>query len=980
MKPPRLYARDPATHVGIALLIDGVEVECDVPEGGTMAALSGLSVTWGRSTVLDAPAASTCNFTLVAGADYTATVRDRARVAVYAVAPDGTRTEVFMGLVSDVEVTHDDAPGTDTEVAVTAIDMSARLASMPLRGVFSSGLKVTFPAQTATARRTAMRSLMDVRAAALETPVFADGAGTSALAAYEADDPKAWDAWAALYAGLGFEVWPVGKYSEALLSSYLQMVATYATVSPYPYTRDISRASARVPLAPLTHETTTAKAPLPAPVLRACDVDLDGTSFGTGTGVVDTSGTSLQVNYTDSAGESRGVMRGNSTQVVTLDSLVDNATDAGESADRLWNTVPSSSGGFKDTWTVEGVTIDPDSVTETDNFHQAMLAMLDQAARILRPVLLFELPPWVPWRYATDPTLSVDNIVALLNGGTYTYTDGRWVLGLVLVVQRPATSSVATRVVVSPGSSVTVAHDDPAVVPSPGTRWSQQYATFSDGRYIWSGSAWVAPLYVSAGDAPAVAHTNWQVIPAPETAWPSGASALFTDGPYGWTGTAWTARSMTPQVWGEYPTLPHDDPRWTEPASVWAGGNYATFSDGPFRYASSAGTGVWNPVTLTEAGDTVAGATADAGPVPHTAWDHTYATFTISGGGTRRWDGTAWVRVNVVQPGGTYSWPSTDPNTVPEPHTAWATGQYVTLSDGAFRWNGSAWVAVTITATPYADVPADHDDARVVASPATTWEHDEYATFTDGEFGWDGAAWQPVTWTVQRINLATNPRGVLATNWSWSPGFGGVAAITMPTGTDTPDGEAGYRRATITTPDTGGFAGHGYTEPVTGTVGGNAGDVATLSMYVRPSVALTYTLNCSTRVGGLTGDSAASAPTPAPAGVWTRLAASITATKAYEGMRLNSNESVAGPAAGSTIDACCVLLEVGTTTGTYFDGSSPDTDTERHAWKGAANASASTLSTPYWGTQDTTWGGAPADATWNDVPAGMSWDDWTGDI
>lgn len=1196
------YTRDPATHVGIALVVNEVEVPC-YEVGGDPAALSGLSVTWGRSTVLEMASATTCDFTLVdpssapGGVDYAALVYPGALVQVYAVAPDGARSVVFVGVVSDAVVTHDAGANGDTEVAVTAIDPSARLSSSNLIGVFQADArKVTLPAQSASARRTALRTAMDTGALAITTPVVPDGGGTMALGPWEADAPKVWPTWSDFYGGLGFAVWPTGVYDSVNKYTVAVMNLTYAT-SFYPYTRDISRASARVPLAPLTHTTTTAKAPLPAAVLRACDTDLDGTSFAAGGGLVDSGSRRVQVDYTDTAGEAKAVAVGGSSMPVTaIESQVNNRDDASEALYRWYYSLPDSQ-AFDEGWGVEGLTVDPDSVTDTDDFHLVMLALLEQVSRILRPVLLTDLPAWVPWRYRTDPTLYTDAVVGLLNGGTYTYDDGRWVLGLVVSVHAAATSSVSQRVLVTPGATVTVAHDDPRVYPSPSSMWDQEYATFADGEFMWSGSAWVAPLYVHPGDTVAVPHDYWQVIAEPETAWATDASALFSDGAYGWDGTAWVVRAPVPVPWGNYPTLAHDDPRWARPSAPWASGNYATFSDGPWRYVS--GTAVWYAVTLVHEGDrdvpTPTGGLGNAGPVPHeTEWNRTYVSFSTPVA-YRRWTGTAWVTAIVVRPGTIQSAPSTNVNVVPEPHspwgptdyatlgdglwnwdgttflpvtvvkpgdavpfdhddpaavavpnpkTAWANGQVATFTDGDYQWDGSGWApaawwevsrvnlhitprllgvvvagaavvasdqpsggpdggsfrqAVVSSATtadvhvghdvayriavppgetvalssyvrrmaggtarmwmrrydasgvqvgadsgspvitvepgvwtrleylpvipagvasilvrvaftgakaagevlgagmvliehaaavgtwfdgdkpdtaderyawtgtpraststlevavpplevaPYDTPSVAHDDPNMVASPSTAWAFDQYATFTDGEWGWDGSAWQPVTWSVARTNWATDPRcqGLGAAVWSWNPGTGpGVATLTAEPGTAA-DGRAGFRRATITTPDTGGFSGHSYTEPVA-SAGGGAGDVVTVSMYVRPSVALTYTLNASTRAGAVIGDSAASAATPAAANAWTRLGVTITATKAYEGLREIANESAVGPAAGSTIDACCVLLEAGDVLGAYFDGSTPDTNTTRHAWTGTANASTSTESTPSW--------------------------------
>lgn len=195
--------------------------------------------------------------------------------------------------------------------------------------------------------------------------------------------------------------------------------------------------------------------------------------------------------------------------------------------------------------------------------------------------------------------------------------------------------------------------------------------------------------------------------------------------------------------------------------------------------------------------------------------------------------------------------------------------------------------------------------------------------------------------TLVRTNLAANPHAATADYWSWNVGFGGEWTFTNETGTDTPDGRAGYRRSTVVTPDTGGYCGHIYRQDIAGA----AGEQITMSMWVRPSVETVYTLNIASRAAGVstTLNSAASAPTVAPAGVWTRLSATLNTTVAYGTLQLIANESAAGPAAGATVDATQVLIEVADgVLRDYFDGDTADTADATYEWTGTADASTST--------------------------------------
>jgi hypothetical protein len=74
-----------------------------------------------------------------------------------------------------------------------------------------------------------------------------------------------------------------------------------------------------------------------------------------------------------------------------------------------------------DTWRASGLTIDDDDVAPTVDGVDLMLALLDGTSRIGAPIVLGDLPEWTP----AGATVGV-----YLEGGTYRYVGGRWVLEL----------------------------------------------------------------------------------------------------------------------------------------------------------------------------------------------------------------------------------------------------------------------------------------------------------------------------------------------------------------------------------------------------------------------------------------------------------------------------------------------------------------------------------------------------------------------
>lgn len=196
-----------------------------------------------------------------------------------------------------------------------------------------------------------------------------------------------------------------------------------------------------------------------------------------------------------------------------------------------------------------------------------------------------------------------------------------------------------------------------------------------------------------------------------------------------------------------------------------------------------------------------------------------------------------------------------------------------------------------------------------------------------------------------RRNLAVNPgpRTSTVTGWSYQAGTGEASTASWgSTPGDGPEGRTGFSRRTVTTAKTAGTSGSFYRSAVGETVG-VAGDVVTISMWVRLSIATTVTMSASLR-SGATQVSVSTGTFAVAANTWTRISATITATAAYDGFQSWGTvaTNVIVPVNG-TYDAGNVLFERTSSVLPYFDGAlSPDSDYVA-SWAGTANVSASVL-------------------------------------
>jgi len=219
-------------------------------------------------------------------------------------------------------------------------------------------------------------------------------------------------------------------------------------------------------------------------------------------------------------------------------------------------------------------------------------------------------------------------------------------------------------------------------------------------------------------------------------------------------------------------------------------------------------------------------------------------------------------------------------------------------------------------------------------------------------FTWDDfdEAMTGRTWSAQRTrtNLAVHPNPVAgATGWGFQNGTGEATGSTIVNTTDPgPEGRVGFLRRVVTTPKTAGNSGWYYRETAA-SLAGVAGDVRTVSMWVRFSNEVQARMNIGLRVGSTTVTGAAAPYATVPANVWTRLSHTVTATGTFDNTQGWVNtDTTAVVATGGGYDARDVLVEAGAALGPYFDGSMSDTSTVDYAWTGAANASTSTATGP----------------------------------
>jgi len=104
------------------------------------------------------------------------------------------------------------------------------------------------------------------------------------------------------------------------------------------------------------------------------------------------------------------------TRTVSISTELQSQADAQDVASRVLARTSS------DAWRAGGVTIDDDDLMPGDDT-EMLLFLLDGTSRIGSPVVLTDMPEWAPGGTRTG---------TYLEGGTYSFTGGRWVLQLVV--------------------------------------------------------------------------------------------------------------------------------------------------------------------------------------------------------------------------------------------------------------------------------------------------------------------------------------------------------------------------------------------------------------------------------------------------------------------------------------------------------------------------------------------------------------------
>jgi hypothetical protein len=107
------------------------------------------------------------------------------------------------------------------------------------------------------------------------------------------------------------------------------------------------------------------------------------------------------------------------TRGVSISTELQAAADAEDVASRILGRATP------DGWRATGLAIDDDDMTSDSDAIELMLNLLDGTSRIGAPLIIEGLPEWSPGGAAAG---------TYLEGGTYSYVAGRWVLDLTVSV------------------------------------------------------------------------------------------------------------------------------------------------------------------------------------------------------------------------------------------------------------------------------------------------------------------------------------------------------------------------------------------------------------------------------------------------------------------------------------------------------------------------------------------------------------------
>lgn len=408
------------------LWIDGARY----PDGATgqdpaePVALSGLTVHWGRSTSIDQPAPASCTFTLLdrpgGTGRFDATVSLGSAVLVWA-ALDGRRVLVFGGRVTDLSAAYDGGAG-GAACDVIATDQLADLAS---RYVGAE----PWPNESLSVRA---RRILDAARPGLQL-VVAARPGALSVSRLDVDRQAADGLLTELAVTGGAVLWtyyapatgaPVIFYEDPTTRASLYVFAQQPTLlwAPQAGTGGGAPLSACVVLRDPVQWSRAVTDLITRATVRWLD---QSTTPGT---------TERSAALVDTAAEATYGARG-----ISVSTLLTSATDAQNLAAGLLATHPPTPA-----WRTTGLTWDlADAGDETDPALRTLaLTLLDGAARLGYAVALTDLPDWTPTAAAVQ---------LYVEGGTYGFDEGRWVLAL---NAGPATGL---------GASLTYGQTDPSV-------------------------------------------------------------------------------------------------------------------------------------------------------------------------------------------------------------------------------------------------------------------------------------------------------------------------------------------------------------------------------------------------------------------------------------------------------------------------------------------------------------------------------------
>lgn len=412
------------------LWIDGVRYPDGQPgeDDAEPFALADLVIRWGRSNTVDQPAPAQCSFTIMdppTGAiRFDDTVALGSSVLIWSEL-DGNRSVVFAGRVTDLDATFDETAGAGV-CAVVATDQMSDLGN---RFVGAE----PWPAEALNTRAQRIISAIGLDPAVVLGPIPVPSPGSLTVSRMDVDRQAA--------AGLLFELATSGgavlwsSFNAATGAPYLIFENPANRASLYIFGQDLGTL--------LWHPMPGLSGGSP---LSACQVLEDPVKWQrTITDLMTRATVRWQDQTTQPDPTERSVSLVNTeaeatygSRGISIGTILTTTGDAQTLAARvLAGHQPSPQ------WRTEGLTWDLALSETNDPATRALaLALLDNTRRLGYAIALTDLPYWTPTAAAVQ---------LYIEGGTYTFDDGRWVLAL---QGSPATGL---------GSSLTYGQTDPSI-------------------------------------------------------------------------------------------------------------------------------------------------------------------------------------------------------------------------------------------------------------------------------------------------------------------------------------------------------------------------------------------------------------------------------------------------------------------------------------------------------------------------------------